>query len=337
MNRRSFPNRTLSSPWALAEAAQLAYSRRHRFHIVNGIWAEPAFATACCVLAGSNAKFAIYSEASKADRARSALRVAVRNGFGRWVAKRLAGALSVSHFARQSFVELGVPESRIFDFGYFRNGTTAAPLPAPATAQFLFLGMLAHHKGVDLLLRASQQLQRTGIQHSIRLAGAGESEAQLRALARELGVEASVDFTGVVPSAEVGRLFSNTTALVLPSRLDGWGMVVNEALMAGVPVIVSDACGAADLIGQGREGFVFRSEDVSDLASRMEQLLRADAGRMRRAASDLGARLSPAVVAPYMIACIRHMLADSPRPGPPWQQPHDGVAEASHKEILAKP
>ena len=53
--------------------------------------------------------------------------------------------------------------------------------------------------------------------------------------------------------------------LALPSRWDGWGLVVNEALAVGVPVIASNACGASDLIRQDVNGYVFTSEDAASL------------------------------------------------------------------------
>jgi glycosyltransferase involved in cell wall biosynthesis len=109
--------------------------------------------------------------------------------------------------------------------------------------------------------------------------------------------------------------------LVLPSRWDGWGMVVNEALTAGVPVIVSDRCGAADLIQHGVNGFVFRSEDVDGLRQCLRKFLDNVDKRpaMRSAAAITGRAVSAEAAAPYLIECLKHMAGEShTRPAPPW-------------------
>jgi glycosyltransferase involved in cell wall biosynthesis len=56
---------------------------------------------------------------------------------------------------------------------------------------------------------------------------------------------------------------------VLPSRFDGWGAVVNEALMVGTPVICSDRCGASDVIENGRNGYVFEADNADALLQRL--------------------------------------------------------------------
>ena len=109
--------------------------------------------------------------------------------------------------------------------------------------------------------------------------------------------------------------------LVLPSRWDGWGMVVNEAFSVGVPVIVSDHCGAADLVRSGVNGYVFRSGDASDLHHCLSDFLdkKSDWPRFRANAAETGGRISVEEVAPYLIRCLRHMTGSlDERPSPPW-------------------
>ena len=89
---------------------------------------------------------------------------------------------------------------------------------------------------------------------------------------------------------------------MLPSRYDGWGVVVNEALMAGVPVMCSDQVGASAVIEKWQCGTIFVSEDVSDLVSKLDDLLKHPdrLNNMRFAARKAGASLEPKIAGQYM-------------------------------------
>jgi glycosyltransferase involved in cell wall biosynthesis len=124
-------------------------------------------------------------------------------------------------------------------------------------------------------------------------------------------------------SDDIPRRLARADLLVLPSRWDGWGVVVNEALAVGVPVIVSDQCGVADLIQPGINGFVFRSEDVDDLRQVLRQFLdsRNQWPAMQSAARLTGQSITAERAAPYLIACMKNLTrASDARPLPPWAQ-----------------
>lgn len=98
-------------------------------------------------------------------------------------------------------------------------------------------------------------------------------------------------------------VMSEYDVLVLPSRYDGWGVVVNEALMAGVPVICSDQVGASAVVEKWQCGSIFASEDLPDLVSKLENLLNHPEllNNMCLAANKAGASLEPKVAGQYMI------------------------------------
>ena len=111
-------------------------------------------------------------------------------------------------------------------------------------------------------------------------------------------------------------------ALVLPSRHDGWGVVVNEALLQGVPVIVSDHVGAKCLVElSSRAGLVFRCDEVDDLISKIRRFvfdsdLRDD---MRKSAADIGERILPENAASYMYDVLNYYYQKKGRrPGAFW-------------------
>jgi len=78
-----------------------------------------------------------------------------------------------------------------------------------------------------------------------------------------------VQFEGFVPHSRLSQEYLTSDVLVLPSRFDGFGMVVTEAMACGLPVIVSSAVGAADLVEHGRNGWIFQSENSQQLAEMM--------------------------------------------------------------------
>jgi glycosyltransferase involved in cell wall biosynthesis len=119
------------------------------------------------------------------------------------------------------------------------------------------------------------------------IVGDGEERATLEARARALGLE-DVRFAGFRNQTELPAFFALADLFVLPSRHEPWGLIVNEAMAAGCPVIVSSEVGAAaDLVTDGVEGFVFPAGDVTALA---DVLTRSLADPARLAAMGLAAR-----------------------------------------------
>jgi glycosyltransferase involved in cell wall biosynthesis len=146
------------------------------------------------------------------------------------------------------FERIGFPREKIVPFGYY----LAVP-PVPATQQrpadhvfrFISAGQLIHRKGIDLLLRACASLPRSGWRLDIY--GDGPARSQLERFAARLGLASHVAFHGAVPNDAVRQALAHADCAVLPSRFDGWGMLVNESLAAGTPVICTNQCGAAAL------------------------------------------------------------------------------------------
>ncbi len=142
----------------------------------------------------------------------------------------------------------------------------------------LYLGRLEEIKGLPYLLRAFQQLMLKDI--VLIIAGDGELRSSLELLARELDIIEQVRFSGYVSPEEAPPYYSLASVFVLPSITmpsgkELWGLVVNEAFNQGVPVIASDAVGAAagGLVQDGVNGFIFPERDVQALCLALKQLL----------------------------------------------------------------
>ncbi len=104
-------------------------------------------------------------------------------------------------------------------------------------------------------------------------AGEGPLRSELESAAASLGVTDRVRFLGFVNQRQLPAVYCAADLLVLPSEHDAFGLVINEAMLCGCPVVASDRVGAVrDLIQNGRTGFVYRCGDVSELASLLRRL-----------------------------------------------------------------
>ncbi len=130
-------------------------------------------------------------------------------------------------------------------------------------------------KGQDILLNAVSVLKHRGYENfKISFIGDGESMEFLQHLSLSLGINDKVEFLG---SKSQEYLFNNLCdfdLFVQPSRYEGFGLTVAEAMAAKLPVIVSSGDGPEEIVDHGKYGYVFRNGDVKDLADKIEVFLR---------------------------------------------------------------
>jgi glycosyltransferase involved in cell wall biosynthesis len=165
----------------------------------------------------------------------------------------------------------GIPDDTIF------QGTQVIPqsaLPEPLTSinikgrVVLYVGYLNHRKGVDTLVKAFQKMEHTDT--TLVIVGTGPAEDQLQSLASS---DPNIRFTGYVTDNQKAAYFDAADVFVLPTRHDAWGLVVNEAMHYGVPVIVSEAAGAIEVVNKHESGCVVPTDDIDTMSDRLEELL----------------------------------------------------------------
>jgi glycosyltransferase involved in cell wall biosynthesis len=179
--------------------------------------------------------------------------------------------------------------------------------------EFLFTGRLEEHKGVRDLLTAFAGVEDRGAR--LRLVGSGSLEEYARAHARS---DSRIEVLGQVPRRELPAALARARCLVLPSVTtdrfrEPWGLVVNEAMAAGVPVITSDAVGAVGggLVRNGRNGLTVPERRPAALAAAMRTL-----GGDAQLARTLGAqarmdvsRFDYARMSRAFLAAVEHSMA----------------------------
>jgi glycosyltransferase involved in cell wall biosynthesis len=201
--------------------------------------------------------------------------------------RQLDGFLSSGQRNHRYLRNYGVPPQKIFfvppavDNGWFevkakqhianRRATRNRWDADDKTLVILYVGKFQQIKRPQDILHAiallrSEQIPVVGI-----FVGAGEMDATLRSLAETLKVP--TQFEGFKNQTELPYYYTASDVLVLPSEQESWGFVVNEAMVCGIPAVVSCAVGSApDLIDEGETGFVFNVREPTHLARKLKKL-----------------------------------------------------------------
>lgn len=213
--------------------------------------------------------------------------------------RRIDGALAIGTLNREFYRAYGVPDARIFWVPYavdnarfgaesqrWRSSRPALReslgLPADVPV-LLYAGKLIERKRpLDLL----DAYARLAADHpaAIVFLGEGAERGRLEAAAERYGLSRVV-ITGFVNQQEISRYYAAADLLALPSSHEPWGLVLNEGMCFGLPLVASDAVGAApDLVRGGDNGFIYPVGDVAALAAALRRLLADPALRARMGA-----------------------------------------------------
>jgi len=172
--------------------------------------------------------------------------------------------LTLSNYARQTLLDAGVPEKKVYTVNLGFDPTLFTPKPAYNHGEgfnFLFVGQLSNRKGVRLVLEAFKQLNLPGA--TLTIVGAlADSKATME---QYEGMFTHVPF---LLHDDLVRYYQRADVFVFPSYLDSWAMTVLEAMACGTPVIVTEHTGSRDAVKQGG-GFVIPVDDLEALKERM--------------------------------------------------------------------
>ena len=250
-------------------AALAAHATATSLHVFSGFFSHPLVWAGFRKLAGSEARLAIMSEAPEQTFVTGWLkRLRGKVLAARW-ASRFAFVLAIGGVGCEFFERIGFPQEKIVPFGYYLDvqplAEAAAARRADGVIRFVSAGQLIRRKGIDLLVKACSTLPTAGWRLDIY--GDGPERQALERLVGQLQLAERVMFHGVIPSDAVRAVLSEADCAVLPSRFDGWGMLVNESLAVGTPVICTDACGGAAIVKDEQSGCVVPSDRVAPLAA----------------------------------------------------------------------
>jgi glycosyltransferase involved in cell wall biosynthesis len=297
----------------------------HSIHIFPGSRGGSKLAwKAFCKCICTNQYVGIYSESPNVIGVKGFLRLTRSRYNAIRYKKRVSFMLGIGDLGVHWFKKSGYQPDRIYPFGYFVE--TPSPL-GDKSHQFesqnrffelIFVAQFISRKGWDILLNALHGLKNLNWRLSV--VGDGRDKKKFVQLCAKLGFTDSVIFYGKLPNSKVINLIYKSDLLVLPSRWDGWGAVVNEALMCGVPVVCSDKCGAAVLLDGDDRGEVFASGSIQSLHSALKRWIsqgKKDPLRSEKI-RNWSKCISGETAANYLIAVINASLSDTNKPNPPW-------------------
>jgi len=210
---------------------------------------------------------------------RSTVTFAVKRVYGELVRRHAMGALAIGELARREFIRWGIPSDMIRFLPYAVEGFPELagdyPERSAETPQFLFLGTLYPTKGIDILLNAMSRVLDEHPRARLTLIGNDLSRGRYRRQAEQLSISSALNFAGPVEAGSVGMALRRCDVLILSSRHDGWGVVLNEGASVGRALIATTACGAAHhLIEPGVNGFRVEANDARALADAMSEYCR---------------------------------------------------------------
>ena len=192
-------------------------------------------------------------------------------------AEKIEFILCIGKACRRQFLGWGFPEHKLHDWSYVTETLPTATLQRSVDRPFrlIFPASCSPRKGADLLLEAAASL-KTDIHfelicHSMSPDSANTFEQRLIDLSKGMD---HIYLKPFMDNTKVRLAIEEADLLVLPSRFDGWGAVVNEALGAGTPVLVSDQCGSSYLVeGNPLLGNVFGPPSVETIRSALKSII----------------------------------------------------------------
>ncbi|MDX2306644.1 MAG: glycosyltransferase [Hyphomicrobium sp.] len=229
--------------------------------------------------------------------------------------------------------QLGIADDAIrlgynaIDNDYFAVGSVAARANERALREryllperyFLASARFIAIKNLDRLLVAFRRFRESRPTSSARLVllGDGAEAGALRALRSELELDAHVLMPGFKQYGDLPVYYGLALGFVHVSRIEPWGLVVNEAMASGLPVIVSSVCGcAADLVREGENGYIVRYDDVDAIAQRfaaLDDLPDSARVRMGEASANVVGEYGPQRFASGALAAANAAIAGGQR------------------------
>lgn len=287
-------------------------------HIFSGIRHIPSIVCGLKAVRKSGAYFGLMSEPRVAHGFLGKLRFVQSWITESWLRKNVSFVLAIGRNGPDWFHSVGYKKTIVFPYGYFVNYSKEKISYHPRsdnTVRVGYLGRLVRMKGVHNLISAVAMMPANSVE--LVIAGSGEYEGELKEQANELGIK--VRFEGVIPMLKVADFLSHLDVLVLPSisNDDGWGVVVSEALLSGVPVIASKCVGASIVLSDVARGVVIRPNSPYDIVEGLNMVIQENnlSNRARDARRIWAVEhLTGSSGGKYFVSLLDHVFGGAPKP-----------------------
>ena len=160
------------------------------------------------------------------------------------------------------------------------------------TINLIFVGQLVHRKGADILLK-SLEFVNPSVNLKVLIIGDGELKESLVQLVKDENLSDKVTFLGKLPKYLVLKYLKASDCFVFPSREDIWGLVLNEAVANGLPIISTNNVGSSySLIQKGDNGFIIDVDDSLSLSNAINEFFSKDLNSMRQKSLEIAKKFT---------------------------------------------
>jgi glycosyltransferase involved in cell wall biosynthesis len=304
-------------------------------HVVGPMRSVLLTRHALCELTRRRARIGVISEAPDGAGWRGLVRRCIYRRDRARFATSIDFLLAMGTYAVDWFAEAGYPGQKLFPFAYIteRHRRCTVVPAGSGPAALVYVGRFLPTKGPDVLLRALVGLKE--LDWGLTMIGEGPLKENCRRIAHENGFSGRVRITGPLTNQEAVLGIARSDLLVLPSRHDGWGAVVNEALMEGVPVICSDCCGARDLLQEPWRGEVFIAGSVASLRETLRRWIPAKrTGPLANRIRNWSSAIEGESFAAYFLSILDCVYSNATRPTPPYLRPAQELSTGAGPSLM---
>ena len=191
---------------------------------------------------------------------------------------KMKALFAISDVVKSQAIKQGFPYVKPIYNGILTKAVKTRTIGKPINNHYRLVQvsrLAIRQKGQDILIKALGKLLHSyGINNFVLyLIGDGGSEKKLHDMVKELDMEGYVVFEGLKSQEYIYNHLCDYDLFIQPSRYDGFGLTVAEAMAAKLPVLVSDIQGPMEVIGYGKYGMSFKSENVEDLTDKLKIIL----------------------------------------------------------------
>lgn len=202
----------------------------------------------------------------------------------KWCGAQADTVIAISESVRAYHLNSGhldqTTRTTVISYGYSMTSASALPFDwpngldgDPRPLRIATVARLAPQKDLPTLLTATAQLVGRGIDVDLRIAGDGPDKEALSRMVGQLGLQSNVRLIGRIPNPE--QFIAGADVFALPSRYEGLGLVLLEAMAAGTPIVAARNTAIEEVIIDGKTGLLFETGNAEDLATKLVTITQA--------------------------------------------------------------
>lgn len=299
---------------SLSDVVSIVKKTDNATHIFSGFLAYKLVTFAFFLTIFLKKRIFIISEAIEYKTAFGKLKLRFRRCFSMLLRNNILGVFSTGLRSKNYFLKLGFRNNRIYDFGYFVNIKSQKKItPKRKYTKLIFVGRLTQDKGLRLLLDAFEKLTFLDSFYQLEIIGSGSLKQELKQLVdTNDNICSKVIFTEDLKRPNVLDKIEGADLLLLPNTgEEGWGVVINEALLLGTPVICTKFTGANVIVESCSQGIVLSNPKPIALAEAIVKMKNYDRQDIINKSNE---RIKPEIVSKY----FTDVLANKSGSFTPW-------------------